>query len=230
MKKVISILAVAFVIFNNSMYVNAQSIGETFSVHKIENDNSFIELMMTNPETIYEKYNNIIDIQEVPLEEEVINGCVDAYEYDATGLIEELDYNVKLNKIVYQSNSNKLHSINANTSTLYVLTAEASSKTSEDSLTNDGVTVKGCIGWNDVLGVVNYFEYASGSRSGSISGDGYYQALRGAHTLCSGNFDTSFYSTSQDADSSGTQFRLIVRSDTTSGSTVQLNLRTKAWD
>lgn len=83
--------------------------------------------MTTNPETIYEKYNNVIDIQEVPLEEE-INGCVEAYEYDETGLIEELDCNVKLNRIVYQSNSNTEYSVSANTSTLYILTAEASSK------------------------------------------------------------------------------------------------------
>lgn len=183
MKRVIIILVATFALFTDYIHVNAHPNCETFSVNQLENDNSFIELMTTNPETIYEKYNNVIDIQEVPLEEE-INGCVEAYEYDETGLIEELDCNVKLNRIVYQSNSNTEYSVSANTSTLYILTAEASSKTSEDSLTEDGVTLKGCIGWNDVLGIGNSFEYASGSRSGSISGEGYYQALRGTHTLC----------------------------------------------
>lgn len=229
MKRVIIILVATFALFTDYIHVNAHPNCETFSVNQLENDNSFIELMTTNPETIYEKYNNVIDIQEVPLEEE-INGCVEAYEYDETGLIEELDCNVKLNRIAYQSNSNTEYSVSANTSTLYILTAEASSKTSEDSLTEDGVTLKGCIGWNDVLGIGNSFEYASGSRSGSISGEGYYQALRGTHTLCYGNFATSFYSTSQDADTSGTQFRLIVRSGTTSGSTVQLNFTTSIFD
>ena len=94
MKRVIIVLVATFALFTDYIHVNAHPNCETFSVNQLENDNSFIELMTTNPEAIYEKYNNVIDIQEVPLEEE-LNGCVEAYEYDETGLIEELDYNVK---------------------------------------------------------------------------------------------------------------------------------------
>ena len=53
MKRVIIILVATFALFTDYIHVNAHPNCETFSVNQLENDNSFIELMTTNPETIF---------------------------------------------------------------------------------------------------------------------------------------------------------------------------------
>ncbi len=91
----------------------------------------------------------------------------------------------------------------------------STTKTSQSSITSKGVTLNGTIGWIDYFGPVNEFKYCSGSRSGSYTGDGYYQANRGSDNLCNADFSgTSFYSTSTLSDQTGTAFRLLVRSKT----------------
>lgn len=231
MKRTLLTTAFAFVLFTASIPVNAQILFEIKPEETFEMDDAFMAMLQTNPELIYDEYSNVLNIQEVSLEDSILNECAEAYEYNTDGtLLQELDCEVTLNKIEVQSNAATLNSVQENTSSFYVLTATASSKTSDDSLTSDGVTLYGCIGWDDNFGVINTFNYASGSRSGSYTGTGYYLAMRGTGTLCSGDFDTSFYATSNESDSSGTQFRLIVRSSTSSGTTVQLNFTTSIFD
>lgn len=52
MKRVIIVLVATFALFTDYIHVNAHPNCETFSVNQLENDNSFIELMTTNPEAI----------------------------------------------------------------------------------------------------------------------------------------------------------------------------------
>lgn len=230
MRKTLLITTLAFLLSTCSICVNAQSIYDNMPTEEFKINDSTVAMLQINPELIYETYSDVIDIQEVSLTDSQISKCVEAYEYNENGVRQELECEVTLNKILLQNNADILNSTGQDTSTLYVLMATSTSKTSDDSLTSDGVTLYGCIGWEDKLGIVNYFEYASGSRSGSYTGDGYYQAMRGTGTLCNGYFDTSFYSTSELDDTGGTEFRLIVRSSTSSGTSVQLNFTTSIFD
>ena len=228
MKKILLATILTTALFASSMCVNAQTSHETEAEGIFVMDDSFIELMQTEPEMLYERYSNILSVQEVSLENSNIDECVEVYEYASDGSAQELDCEVTLNKILCRNDISAFAADEEEVSTFYVLTA--SSKISEDSLTENGVTLYGCIGWEDTLGPVNSFKYASGSRSGAYSGQGYYQALRGTATLCHGYFDSSFYATSEDEDTTGTQFRLIVRSSSTNGNTVQLNMTTSIFD
>ena len=57
MKSVIIVLVATFALFTDYIHVNAHPNCETFSVNQLENDNSFIELMTTNPEAhLLKKY------------------------------------------------------------------------------------------------------------------------------------------------------------------------------
>lgn len=155
---------------------------------------------------------------------------VEAYEQSVDGVMEEINCEVTLNKIICEDNASVLYSVNESTSTYYVLSATATSKTSENTLSDDDVTLYGCIGWKDNFGIDNEFEYVSGSRSGSYSGTGYYQASNRISPLCNGNFERSFYSTSNVEDTSGGEFRLLVRTPTTSGTTIYLDFGTSILD
>lgn len=230
MRRILSITTLAFLLSACSICVNAQSTYDNMPAEEFKIDDSTVAMLQTNPDLIYEKYSDVIDIQEISLTDSQISKCAEAYEYSENGTRQELECEVTLNKIILQNNEAVLNSVDENTSALYVLTATSTSKISDDTLTSDGVTLYGCIAWEDKLGVVNYFKYVDGSRSGSYTGDGYYQAMRGTGTLCHGYFDTIFYSTSELEDTSGTEFRLIVRSSTASGTSVQLNFTTSIFD
>lgn len=230
MKKSFLITALSFALFMNSFIVHAQPVlCDQASEEFILND-ELIELIQTDPVSVCEKYSNITDVQRVSLDENVIGNYVTACEYDENGNVHSLECDAVLNKITYQNDASELYSLNTGTSTLYVLSATATSKTSEDTLDEDGVILYGCIGWEDVLGVWNQLEYVSGNRSGSYANEGKYMAYRQSHLMCSGDFETSFYDTADADDAGGTQFRLIVRSDTSSGKTVQLTVLTSVFD
>lgn len=211
MKKFFLMLTVCCVLITSSMKVNAQTVSEQiFKLSDVP-----IDFMLEDRELIREKFSNIIDIQEISLEECKNIGIAEAYEYNEDNdILQELDVELTLNKIICKNDLYTLSSTNENTSTYYALTARAI-KPSSDSLTQDGITVSGTIYWEDNLGPINNFVSCSGSRSGAVSGDGYYQVLRGTATLCHGYFSGSSFSSSADSgkDTTGTSFQLIVRSN-----------------
>lgn len=185
-------------------------------------DENFISLVTENADQVLEKYDNIIDIREEVLTADESAEYATATETSLVdGTVDEVETFVKFTTIVFEGDSGE---------ETYQI-ASATAKTSSDSITSNGVTLKGYIGWIDNLGVVNEFRYVSGSRSGDYSGSGYYLALRGTSNLCSGNFDTSFYGTSSLSDLTGTQFRLQVSSPNADGDkTVKLNFTTSILD
>lgn len=195
-------------------------------------DDVAMTLLQDNPELLYEKYSNVISVEEIPLEGSVLEDCARAYEYNSNGSVDALECELTLSKITCMDESVDYRTANTEESTYYVLMAVTSTKTSEDSTTQNGVTLKGCIGWEDWLGPVNKFSYASGSRSGSYnaSEQAYYLATRGTTNLCSGYFDTSFYSTSNLSDTTGSQFRLMITTKDSSGNKVELNFFTSIFD
>ncbi len=192
-------------------------------------DSALIELINSDSNLIYDAYDNVISVEEIILENG-LDDNIQAYQCNVEGEKQELECDVVLNKITYQKNATTRSNIEKETATMYILTARATSKTSDGEVEDHDVVVQGTIGWSDALGIVNTFEYVSGSRSGAYTGTGYYQALRGTRTLCNGNFDVSFYDTSQYEDSSGTGFRLIARTSTADGNEVQLNFTTSVFD
>lgn len=221
-------LALAFLL--DSSMVHAQSVMREPVSEKLTIDDELVALLQTAPELVCEKYSNIIDVQTVSLDEDMIDDCVTALEYGENGTALPLECDVVLNKIVYQNQASELYSLGTEASTYYVLSATATSKTSTDTKTEDGVTLYGCIGWEDVLGPLgNKLEYVSGYRSGAYVNQGDYTALKQSHELCGGKFDTSFYDTPDDTGASSMKFRLIVNSDTKNGGRIQLNVSTSAF-
>ena len=178
-------------------------------------------MLQTAPELVSERYSNIVEVQTVSVDEDMMDDCVTAWEYDESGTMLPLECDVVLNKIVYQNDASETYSLDTAASTFYVLSAKADT-TSTDDKTEDGVTLYGCIGWEDVLGPFNNLKYVSGYRRGAYANEGSYSALKSSHDMCSGNFDTSFYDIPDPSDASGTQFRLVVNSDTKNGGKVQL--------
>lgn len=229
MKRTLLVVTLAFALSVSPVGVNAQTV-ETASKEEFKIDESLVELIQTEPEMIYERYSNVIDVQEIPLDSTQVSEMTEAYEYTEDGAVQGLDCEVTLNRITCQNNYGMLYSAEESTSTFYVMSVRGTSKTSEDSKTENGVTLEGVIGWEDMLGPVNKFEYASGSRSGSYTGTGQWQAMRGTHVLCSGDFDTSFYGTSSQSDLTGTSFRLTVRSATSGSKTAVLTFETSMFD
>lgn len=218
----------AFSLCASSICVNAQTI-ETVPKEEFKIDDYSIELMQTEPKKIYERYSNVVDVQEIVLNDNQVSELIEAHEYNEDGTVEDLDCDVTLNIITCQNDSSMLYSSEESTSTFYVMSARGTSKTSEGSNKQEGVTLTGCIGWEDNFGISNKFLYASGSRSGSYTGTGHYQAMRSTHVMCSGDFDTSFYGTSEETET-GTQFKLTVRSSTSNSKTASLTVSTSIFD
>ena len=188
---------------------------------------SMIQEIIEMPDEMLNKYSNVLSIEKKIIAKDEIANYVTAKKCDKDGLVSDMDAEAMITKISFLNDNNQ------NTITnFYLLTASTSEqKTSEETITSKGVTLNGCIGWIDNIGPINEFVYASGSRSGSYSGNGFYEALRGTSVLCSGNFSTNFYSTSDLSDSTGISFRLFVRSATSQdGSNVILNFTTSIFD
>lgn len=229
MKKIFLATALTVAFLWDSSMVHAQPVMCEPVSEKLTIDDELVALIQTAPELIPEKYSNIVEVQTVSVDEDMMDNCVTAWEYDENGTMLPLECDVVLNKIVYQDNASETYSLDTADSAVYVLSAKATSKTSTDDKTENGVTLYGCIGWEDVLGPFNNLKYVSGNRSGSYANKGSYSLLRSSHPLCSGDFDTSFYDTPDD-DPSGTQFRLVVESATKNGGMVQLIVLTSAFD
>lgn len=229
MKNLFLITSLALAFLLDSSMVHAQSVMREPVSEKLTIDDELVTLLQTAPELIPEKYSNIVEVQTVSMDEDMIGDCVTAWEYDENGTMLPLECDVVLNKIVCQNNASKTYSLGTTASTFYVLSATATSKTSEDTLTEDGVTLYGCIGWEDVLGPFNNLEYVSGYRRGSYANKGSYTVLSWTHEMCGGDFDTSFYDTPDDKVN-GSQFQLIVNSDTSNGGKVKLNFSTSFLD
>lgn len=187
-----------------------------------------MELLTTDVEALYEAYDFIDEIKDIDASDSDVD--VEAFEI-VDGEKETLPYSVSLKEISLSEDSLVVAPDNAIiTSNLYLITATSTTKTSSDTLTKEGVTLSGSILWVDNAGIANEFLSASGSRKGSTSGSGYYAAYRRYTPLCSGYFDSSFYAKSDLDDSTGTQFQLIVRSDSTTGNQVQLSVKTSIFD
>lgn len=136
-------------LFESAIYTNAQVVYESVT-DDIKMDDSFAELLQTNPNLIYEKYDNVIDIQKVTLEESQVQEYVEAYEQSVDGVMEEINCEVTLNKIICEDNASVLYSVNESTSTYYVLSATATSKTSENTLSDDDVTLP-CFKYSTII-------------------------------------------------------------------------------
>lgn len=231
MKNKLLLIALSLTLLTNSVNVYAQTTKES-SDTQLCIDDSFVTLLKTNPDLIYQEYENVIDIQEIELSDNQINKSVEALEYTSDGNIKELEYTVTLNKIVYKNDTDtfRLSDDNA-TSNYYVLSAETTLTESTDSLEQDGVTLYGVIAWYDNFGLGNEFDHVSGHRLGAVTGDGYYAAQRSSGILCSGYFGgTGFYSRSDLDDTSGSSFRLLVRTTASNGSIVKLEFTTSIFD
>ncbi len=226
MKKAVLITTLAVALFTSSIGVNAQAESVDISKAEFKVDHEFMEIFQTDQEQIYEKYSNVADIQEIQLSDSQISKCVEAYQDNGDGIRREVDCDVKLNKVVFQQEAGLCSLAEEDAPVLYVLSATASSKESDSSTTKNGVTLYGCIGWTDNFGPNNKFEYVKGSRSGSYSGKGRYDALNGTTNLCGGDFDSSFYSTSTSNHTTGYSFRLNIQS----GTGFNLNFTTSVLD
>lgn len=225
MRKIFILGTIAALIFGNSIGVNAQA--ESIDESVILIDNAFVDMISKNPEELYKQFDNIENIQEVVINNDEI--YAEAYEIldeDITAL----PCDATLNKVSLNRACNILTADSSfETSTIYILSA-STTKTSSNTLAEDGVTLKGYIIWEDILGPVNNFKSASGSRSGAYNENGNYMVLRHSTPLCSGTFDTSFYATSDLDDTTGTGFQLIINTKTTKGSSLQLRVKTLVTD
>lgn len=230
MKKALWAITVSAVLLVCSLQVNAQYIPKAVPAGKFAINETAIEIIRTDPALLREKYNNVLAVQEVQLEDSQLAEYAEAYEYDTDGTMRKLDCDLTLNKVVCRNENNLACSAFEEFSTFYVLYATTASKTTESSCDREGVQLTGCIGWKDNLGPFNDFEYASGTRSGSYTGKASYQVLKQTTTLCSGEFDTSFYATSTVAEVNSMAFRLIVKSNASNGKKVELNFTTSMFD
>lgn len=70
---------------------------------------------------IYERYSNVIDVQEIPLDSSQVCEMAEAYEYTEGGAVQGLDCEVTLNRITCQNNYGMLYSAEESTSTFYVM-------------------------------------------------------------------------------------------------------------
>lgn len=227
-KKLFLVTTLALGLLSNSAAVSAQPLQDSAVTESIVVDDSFVELLQTDSKALYEKYSNIVDIQEVQLDDEQLSKYVEAYECSEDGMIEDVDCTATLNKITYRDGS--VSPLTADrTSTIYVLMAESTSKTSENSATQYGVTLKGSIVWIDHFGMSNELVSISGERSGSYDGDAKYAITGGTTPIGSGTFDTSFENNDY-AGSTAFQFILTIASNPVSGKRFHITVKTSVTD
>ncbi len=228
MKKILSATILLFSLSAGSIIASANTHVSTFEAHTVTEE-SFIELMETDPDTIYEKYNNIIDVQTLTTDNQKSED-IRAFEYDENGILQELDCEVTLNIITYQENIGATRSAIRNNSTVYVLSA--TTKPSSDSTTKNGITLNGTITWIDHLGPSNEFVSVSGSRSGSYSGNGDYIVTSQTHNVGNGggSFSGTTFSSTSGAGSRGSSFTLTVHSSTSAGTVTTLVVKTSIFD
>ena len=55
-------------------------------------------MIQTEPEMIYERYSNVINVQEIPLDSSQVCEMAEAYEYTEGGAVQGLDCEVTLNE------------------------------------------------------------------------------------------------------------------------------------
>lgn len=191
-------------------------------------DEGFVEVVETMPEVLFEQYDNIIDIQTTALSGKGrASGGIEAYEYNEDGIMNIVNCEGTLTRIVYQEEAEQPGM--EGVSSLYILIA-SSDKTSTDSTTEDGVTLNGCITWIDHLGMSNELVALSGSREGTYTGEGTYVCTSRTHGVGSGKFDGDSFETYSYKGEKGYSFTLIVRSKTQNGNSVQLQVNTSMFD
>lgn len=225
MKKLLCCTLVTIMIFGFSVTAVAQEEKQQmFS----EMDAEFVSMVLEEPELALNRYSNISDITNVPVpanfQEKIVGSLISEY-----GEVTNLDCEISLVRIQMK---NQPYTLLANGQeqgdVMYVLSA--STKESPGSLTEDGVTLNGTIGWIDHFGTSNEFKYVSGSRSGSYVGAGRYgSGGRGVAYNGGTDFDSSF----SDSTGSGNQsswFYLHVYSTTQTGKRITLNVSTSILD
>ena len=186
---------------------------------------SFIYELQMNPDALVEKFDNVVSVKQEVVEQDFADKLIECSYISETDEDFLFEYEANLTTLEYKTDMS-----NKNISTFYVLSATGTTKTSTDKYSSNGVTLSGCIGWVDNTGIQNEFKYVSGSRSGSYSGQGFYNAKNHTVPLCSGYFDTSFYSTSNATNQTGLQFDLLIRTNDTSGGKVELLIKTSMLD
>lgn len=221
MKKIVSMALLGIMLFSTGMNVMAKE-------EKLpEIDEKFLNVVLEQPEVAMDMYDNIEKITTVVVPESIQNQ-ISATLMDEDGEVEDLDCEVFMVQIDFAQPYALSDADNVPKDKMYVL--NASVKESPGSLTEDGITLNGTIGWIDHFGTGNEFRYVSGSRSGAYVGSGTYgyggkgEAYRGG---------TSFESTFSDTTGSGNKnswFYLHVYSKTTAGKTITLNVGTSILD
>ena len=228
-RKIVLSLVLTMVLLVNGACIRAEAY-DKIAFESAVVDEKFIELLATMPETLFEQYSNIIDIQTMTLSgNERSNEGVEAYEYDDEGFIRFVDCEATVTRIVYREDSVLPMAEDENVSSIYVLTANTDKK-SDDSTEEDGVTLTGCITWIDHLGTSNELVSLSGSRAGDYINEGKYICTSRTHGVVSGEFDGESFVDNSKKGEKGYSFTLIVRSQTASNTTVQLMVKTSAFD
>lgn len=230
MKKQLMALLSLVLLINSACFKTEAGNDDIFD--RADADESFIELLSTEPDLLLEQYSNIIDIQTTTL-----SSCsrsnegvaIEACEYDENGTAHFLEAEATLTEVIYREGPASEVSGDENTSSLYVLSANT--KETPDSITKEGVTLNGCITWIDHFGMSNELVSLSGSRSGSYTGDGSYVCTSRTNGVTSGDFEGTSFSDSSKSGVTGYSFTLIVRSKSlSSGTTVQVMVKTSAFD
>lgn len=229
MKKIL-LTVLSLVLMTSSVCFRTEA-GNKAVLDKADVNESFIEVLNTEPDLLFEQYNNIIDIQTMTLSNKSrsTDGIeIEAYEYDKDGIKHFLETDATLTKVIYQDESAFGLFGDENTSCLYVL--NANTKDTTDSLTKDGVTLNGCITWIDNFGMSNELVSVSGSRSGSYTALGMYTCKTRYASITSDTFEGASFENSDVGGEIGYQFYLIVKSPTSSGTEAQLIVKTSAFD
>lgn len=180
-------------------------------------------MIANNDSNVMDIYDNIIAIDTIELDELSKEQVVQAYYSNSNGIEFEIECDYELKKVVLKNHRSRF--VNE-TETVYVLSG--TTKTSDDNMTENGVTLNGCIGWTDNLGISNEINYVSGSRTGLYSGMGSYSVTGGTVPLGSGDFSISFYNSS--ISGQATVFRLHVYSKDYYGNQVTLSIATSLLD
>lgn len=226
MKKMFLAVFLFASVFLSALTVNAKTPVAAFKASTVS-EKSFMELLEVNPEAVYEKYDNVIEIQTMKIDNKNSDG-VKAFKYDKNGILQELDCEVTLNKISYQEGANSISAASNDVSTVYALTAET--KDSKDSTTKNGITLNGTITWIDHFGTSNELVSVSGSRSGAYKGDGTYKITSQTHGVGSGSFSSGSFSDSSNSGEKGYSFTLVIHSYTAAGDQTTLIVKTSAFD
>lgn len=230
MKKIL-VAVLSLVLVMNSASFRAEASDKTvFDKSKV--DESFVKLLETEPDLLLEQYGNVVDIQTMTLSTKSrssegieIEACV----YGEDGVAHLLEAEATLTKVIYQDVSFLSLSDDENLSTLYVLSTSADEKVSDESGTQEGVTLYAAITWIDHVGLQNELVSLSGSRSGSYTGDGSYVCNARTTPVTSGEFEESFNDSNKKGQK-GYSFTLSVFSKSTSGKTVKVMAKTSAFD